>query len=87
LEVAKVKVEVERFYVDERGILRVLARVRSESNPGSWYGVYIWLKDGKVIASNCTCLGFVFRGECKHIRWVTNMALANLGRISKLQPG
>jgi hypothetical protein len=81
------RVEVERLYEDEHGILRVLARVGSESNPGSWYGVYIWLKDGKVIAKHCTCPGYVFRGECKHIRWVTNIALAALGRVSKLQLG
>jgi len=82
-----VRVEVERFYVDERGFTRVLARVESESNPGSWHGVYLWLKDGRVVASHCTCPGYTFRGECKHVRWVTNIALAALGRVSKLQPG
>ena len=69
------RVEVERLYVDEHGIVRVLARVESESNPGLYYGVYIWLRDGKIIASHCTCPGFVFKRQCKHVEWVKNIAL------------
>jgi uncharacterized Zn finger protein len=69
------KVEIERLYEDERGILRVLARVASESTPGLYYGVYLWLRDGRIIASHCTCPGYVFRKQCKHIERVKNMAL------------
>jgi uncharacterized Zn finger protein len=74
-EVAEVRVEIERLYEDERGITRVLARVESESNPGSWYGVYIWLRDGNIVAAHCTCPSYVFRKQCKHIEWVKNVTL------------
>jgi hypothetical protein len=30
------RVEIERLYVDERGITRVLARAESDSKPGVW---------------------------------------------------
>jgi predicted nucleic acid-binding Zn finger protein len=83
----ELRVEVEKLYVDEHGILRALARIESERNPGKWYDVYVWLKDGEVVASHCTCPGYVFRGECKHVRWLKVVALAALGRVSKLQPG
>jgi len=70
-----VRVEVERLYVDEHGIVRVLARVESESNPGLYYGVYIWLRDGEIVAAHCTCPGYAFRKHCKHVEWVKNVAL------------
>jgi len=80
--VIEVKVEIERFYEDEHGILRVLARVESESSPGVWYGVYVWLQDGKIVASHCTCIGYAFRKHCKHMEWVRNEASRRAGRGS-----
>jgi uncharacterized Zn finger protein len=73
--VIKLRTEIERLYEDERGILRVLARVASESTPGVWYGVYLWIQDGKVVAAHCTCPGYTFRKQCKHIERVKNTAL------------
>jgi uncharacterized Zn finger protein len=67
------RVEIERLYEDEHGITRVLARVESESKPGVWYGVYLWLRDGKIVATYCTCPGYTFRRQCKHIEWVRNV--------------
>jgi uncharacterized Zn finger protein len=75
------KAKVEKIYVDEHGIVRALASVESERNPGKWYDVYVWLKDGEVIASHCTCLGFAFKGECKHVRWLKAVTLANVSRL------
>jgi uncharacterized Zn finger protein len=77
-----VRVEVERLYVDERGFIRVLARVESESRPGTWYGVYLWVRGGEVVASNCTCPGHTFRRRCKHVervRIVASQAAARAG--------
>jgi uncharacterized Zn finger protein len=73
--VVVVRVEVERLYVDERGFTRVLARVESESRPGVWYGVYVWMRGGEVVAANCTCPGHTFRKHCKHVEWVRSVVL------------
>jgi uncharacterized Zn finger protein len=70
-----VRVEVEKLYVDERGFIRVLARVESESRPGVWYGVYLWMRGGEAVASNCTCPGHTFRKYCKHVERVRSMVL------------
>jgi hypothetical protein len=80
-----VRVEIERLYEDEHGFTRVLARVESESRPGVWYGVYLWMRGDKVVAANCTCLGFVFRRQCKHVEWVRGEVLRRMGRIGGLQ--
>ncbi len=69
------RVEIERLYVDERGFTRVLARVESGSRPGVWYGVYVWMRGGEVVASNCTCPGHTFRKHCKHVERVKSMVL------------
>jgi uncharacterized Zn finger protein len=69
------RVEIERFYEDEHGFTRVLARVESESKPGVWYWVYLWLRDGNIVAAHCTCPSFTFRRQCKHLEWVKNTAL------------
>jgi uncharacterized Zn finger protein len=78
-------VEIEQMYFDERGYLRVLARVKSESKPGVWYGVYLWMRDGRIVVAHCTCPGFVFRRQCKHVEWVRGEVLRRAGRIGSLQ--
>jgi uncharacterized Zn finger protein len=80
------RVEIERLYEDERGFIRVLARVESSSTYGELYGVYLWLRDGKIVSSLCTCKGFAFQRHCKHIEWVRVTALAKLGKAKEL-PG
>jgi uncharacterized Zn finger protein len=40
-----------------------------------WYGVYLWMRDGKVVTAHCTCPGFVFRKQCKHVEWVRGEVL------------
>jgi uncharacterized Zn finger protein len=79
------RVEIERLYEDEHGITRVLARVASESRPGVWYGVYLWMRDGEIVAAHCTCPGFVFRRQCKHVEWVRGEVLRRAGKIGSLQ--
>jgi len=69
------RVEIERLYVDERGFVRVLARVESESKPGVWYGVYLWVRGGEVVAAHCTCPGYTFRKHCKHVERVRSVVL------------
>jgi hypothetical protein len=59
-----------------------IARVESESSLGVWYGVYVWLQDGKIVASHCTCIGYAFRKHCKHVEWVRNEASRRAGRGS-----
>jgi uncharacterized Zn finger protein len=59
--------------------------VESESRPGVWYGVYLWMRDDRVVAANCTCPGFVFRRQCKHVEWVRGEVLRRLGRTGGLQ--
>ena len=73
--VAGVRVEVEKLYVDEHGFTRVLARVESESKPGVWYGVYVWMRGGEVVVAHCTCPGYTFRKHCKHVERVRSMVL------------
>ena len=85
MRMIKLMVEIEQMYFDERGYLRVLARVKSESRPGVWYGVYLWIRDGEIAVAHCTCPGFAFRRQCKHVEWVRGEVLRRTGRVGSLQ--
>jgi uncharacterized Zn finger protein len=78
------RVELEKLYVDEHGFIRVLAWVESSTTYGELYGVYLWLRDGKIVRSICTCKGFAFQKHCKHVEWVRATALTKIGKIQEL---
>jgi len=71
-----VGVEVDAVYMDRLGGLRVLARVREGRE---LYGVYMLVKNGRVLAARCTCPGHIALGECEHVRMVYRLALESLG--------
>jgi uncharacterized Zn finger protein len=76
------RVEVDVAYFERLGGLRVLARVRSGSE---LYGVYMWVKNGRVVVAGCTCPDHLVSGECEHIRMVYRLAMEKLGGLTTLE--
>jgi uncharacterized Zn finger protein len=76
------RVEVDATYFDKLGYLRVLARVRSGSE---LYGVYMWVKNGRVVVAGCTCPDHLVSGECEHIRMVYRLTMEKLGGPTTLE--
>jgi hypothetical protein len=61
------KVVLEHVRVDDNGDVIALGWVRSDSNPELLYGVYVRVRGGRVVKSICSCKGYVYRGDCKHV--------------------
>jgi uncharacterized Zn finger protein len=76
------RVEVDATYFDKLGYLRVLARVREGRE---LYGVYMWVKNGRVVVAGCTCPDHLISGECEHIRMVYRMTMEKLGGLTTLE--
>jgi uncharacterized Zn finger protein len=76
------RVEVDATYFDKLGYLRVLARVREGRE---LYGVYMWVKNGRVVVAGCTCPDHLISGECEHIRMVYRMTMKKLGGLTTLE--
>jgi hypothetical protein len=70
------RVEVDVAYFDRLGGLRVLARVREGRE---LHGVYMLVKDGRVVVAGCTCPDHLVSGECEHVRILYRLALESLG--------
>jgi hypothetical protein len=70
------RVEVDATYFDKLGGLRILARVRSGPE---LYGVYMWVKNGRVVVAGCTCPDHSVFRDCEHVRIVHRLVLEGLG--------
>ena len=70
------KVEVDAAYFERLGGLRVLARVREGRE---LHGVYMWVKNGRVVVVGCSCPGYIALGGCEHVRMVYRLVLEGLG--------
>jgi hypothetical protein len=70
------RVEVDATHFERLGGLRVLARVREGRE---LYGVYMLVKDGRVLVARCTCPDHLISGECEHTRMLYRLVLEGLG--------
>jgi hypothetical protein len=61
------KVILEHVRVTDNGDVVALGWVPSDSDKWILYGVYIRMRGGRVVKSICTCKGYVFHGDCKHV--------------------
>jgi hypothetical protein len=76
------RVEVDAAYFERLGGLRILARVKDGSE---LYGVYMLVKNGRVLVARCTCPECLMLGECEHTRMVYRLALEGLGWPAMLE--
>ncbi len=55
------------------GLLKVYARCESSRLAGSWYDVFLVVKNGELVRASCSCPGWAFTRVCKHIKTVEVM--------------